>query len=304
MSLSPQIAYLKRKDIDVDRWDACIEKADNGLIYAYSYYLDAMCTNWDALVLGDYDAVMPLPWRKKWGIKYLYVPAFIQQLGVMGKLEGLSFYSIIGKVQQHFQYGDLVFNSFNINQTIQTTKRTNLILYLNDYKHLETKFSLRLKRSLKVANENQLQIDYSFNPTQIVKAFKAQYQTRMLHVHDSDYSHFLSLIEDLNRKGKALTRMIRGEDNKIETAIIWLIDKNRIYNILNFSTNISREKRAVHYLLNSAIREFAGQNFILDFEGSDLPGVKEFYQNFRPIDQPYFLYHFNHLPFPLNMVKR
>jgi hypothetical protein len=52
------------------------------------------------------------------------------------------------------------------------------------------------------------------------------------------------------------------------------------------------------------LKEFSGRNLLFDFEGSDLPGVKEFYECFGPIDQPYFHYHFNDLPFPLNLVKK
>ena len=54
------------------KWDACIEKAPNGMVYAFSYYLNSMAKNWDALVLNDYDAVMPLTWNKKYGMQYLY----------------------------------------------------------------------------------------------------------------------------------------------------------------------------------------------------------------------------------------
>ena len=38
--------------------------------------------NWDVLIDGDYRAVMPLPSRKKFGLRYVYTPAFVQQLGV------------------------------------------------------------------------------------------------------------------------------------------------------------------------------------------------------------------------------
>ena len=34
------IKYVKHKDIDKVKWDACIDNAPNALIYAYSYYLD------------------------------------------------------------------------------------------------------------------------------------------------------------------------------------------------------------------------------------------------------------------------
>ena len=65
MTTGDQIKYLQHKEIDKAKWDACIEQAPNGLIYSYSWYLDAMSKHWDALVLKDYEAVMPLTWNKK-----------------------------------------------------------------------------------------------------------------------------------------------------------------------------------------------------------------------------------------------
>ena len=79
------IHYLKRKDIDIVKYNTCIEASINTRIYAYSWYLDIVATNWDILVLNDYEAVMPLPWRQKYFIKYMYPPAWTQQLGVFSK---------------------------------------------------------------------------------------------------------------------------------------------------------------------------------------------------------------------------
>src|SRR5438046_2470095 len=80
----PSIRYLVRRAVDDVKWNACIDNAANSLIYGYTFYLDEMCSNWDALVLDDYDAVMPLPWRRKWGLYYLYHPFAIAQLGLFG----------------------------------------------------------------------------------------------------------------------------------------------------------------------------------------------------------------------------
>ena len=67
MTTGNQIKYLQYKEIDKAKWDVCITNAPNGLIYGYSFYLDCMARRWDALVLGDYEAVMPLTWNKKYG---------------------------------------------------------------------------------------------------------------------------------------------------------------------------------------------------------------------------------------------
>ena len=63
--MNSSIRYVKHDDIDPDKWDECVRNAKNGLIYGYSFYLDHMAKNWDGLILGDYEVVMPLPWNKK-----------------------------------------------------------------------------------------------------------------------------------------------------------------------------------------------------------------------------------------------
>ena len=53
MNAAGNIQYLSHEQIDKAKWDQCIDNASNGLIYAYSFYLDTMADNWDALVLND-----------------------------------------------------------------------------------------------------------------------------------------------------------------------------------------------------------------------------------------------------------
>lgn len=66
------IRYLSREEIDATKWDRCIDLAPNGLLYACSTYLDCMSSNrWDALVSGDYEIVMPLPYKKIWHLLFV-----------------------------------------------------------------------------------------------------------------------------------------------------------------------------------------------------------------------------------------
>ncbi|MDB5281233.1 MAG: family N-acetyltransferase, partial [Bacteroidota bacterium] len=80
------LSYVKRGKIDEQKWNALITDSANSLPYGFSWYLDAICT-WDALVLNDYEAVMPLPWLRKFGFKALYQPYYCQQLGFFSKKE-------------------------------------------------------------------------------------------------------------------------------------------------------------------------------------------------------------------------
>src|SRR5436309_3094512 len=124
------IRYLKRNDIDTEKWDNCIRNASNGLIYARSFYLDAMAKNWSALVTGDYQSVMPLTWNKKFGITYLYQPAFTPQLGVFfsGDEDNSIVESFIAGMQIHFRFCEIYLNF--LNRVSGTTDRVNYVLNL------------------------------------------------------------------------------------------------------------------------------------------------------------------------------
>jgi len=83
------ITYLHHEQIHRDRWDQCVAQAPNGLVYAWSWYLDIVHPQWEALVEVDGDKylkVMPITCNKKYGIPYLHQPFFTQQLGVFSTL--------------------------------------------------------------------------------------------------------------------------------------------------------------------------------------------------------------------------
>ena len=128
-----QIIYLTRKQVNDDLWNACIDSSANGLVYAYTWYLDAMADNWDALVFNNYEAVMPLPWRKKWNINYLYQPFLTAQLGLFGNnMTGQLLASVLNAVPKKFRYWECSLNHQNLFTTQQYPlyQRSNFVLPL------------------------------------------------------------------------------------------------------------------------------------------------------------------------------
>jgi hypothetical protein len=109
------IKYYKHKQINKKSWDACITRSINGISYAYSWYLDLACPGWDALVEGDYECVMPLPNRSKFGIRYVYPPYFIQQLGLFSTeiLSEERVHTFLQAIPSSFRYVQQNLNTFN-----------------------------------------------------------------------------------------------------------------------------------------------------------------------------------------------
>ncbi len=304
MLSSSSIQFLTRKEVNIEKWNECITNAANGLIYSYSFYLDAICDNWDAFVINDYEAVMPLPWRRKAGIKYLYAPPFIQQLGVTGSHTIFYEEDLLRQIEKLFRYGDIFFNYSHSLNSIPAAGKTNFILNLNQpFSEIELGFSNVLKKNLKAVKKTELHTS-SYYHQLIIKIFQNKYQERVRHVRDIDYKNFSKLCDQLLSQNMLATKIIQNKEEEILAAVIIAIDNKRIYNLINHITATGRKTMANHVLMYEILKEFSGRNLLFDFEGSDLPGVKEFYEYFGPINQPYFHYHFNYLPFPLNLLKK
>jgi hypothetical protein len=108
------IHYLRRREIDTGKWDRRVKNAPNGWLYAWSFFLDGI-GDWDALVMGDYDYIMPLPKKRKFGIRYIYIPPFTGQLGIIGAGEISTELTarFIRNIPKTFSVADLLMNEQN-----------------------------------------------------------------------------------------------------------------------------------------------------------------------------------------------
>ncbi len=154
------VENISSNKIDRKKWDACIDAAPNGLIYSRSVYLDTMCDNWNGIVLNNYETVMALPWRKKYGIKYIYDVPFIQQLGWIGEVDEKIAQPFVKALFNFCQYGSYAFNFLNeiTGKTPRTKKSNNYILKLSPhYNSIQRNYKTDLHNNLKKANKFQLQ---------------------------------------------------------------------------------------------------------------------------------------------------
>src|ERR1700743_2045713 len=127
-----EIKYLTNNAIDKRKWDVCIANADNGLIYGYAYYLDIMAKNWDALVLNDYEAVLPLTWNKKYGFYYLYQPFFAASFGFFCKnIFSYLLNKFLSAIPKKFKYWDFYLANYFPVHGYELYKRSNYVLSLN-----------------------------------------------------------------------------------------------------------------------------------------------------------------------------
>lgn len=307
-----KIAYLPYHEIDKCKWDACINNATNKLIYAESFYLDMMSENWDAIVLNDYEAVMPLTWKRKFGIKYLYQPAFFQQGGIFSnKLpDKKTCIAFISTAAAQFKFAEITLNHLNRNflkeSDFKFSFRNNYVLQLNKpYEYLSKQYDIYIKQRLKRLQKFELQYKISTDYTNAIKTYKKLYKDKMNGLKNKDYEHFESLCKYYLKEKRLVVREVWDKDGENMMACALLLkDDNRLYNIASSIFTEGKRKLANYFLYDAIIKEFSGHKLSLDFEGSDIPGIAYFYKKWANENQQYPFLKWNQLPKAIQWIKK
>lgn len=301
------IRYVPYQQIDKQQWDACITTASNGLIYGYSFYLDAMAKHWDALVLDDYKAVMPLTWNKKYGVHYLYQPFFTSILGLFGNdVSAALLNQFLQHIPAKFRYWDIYLNHYNFFQLndFALYARMNYVLPLNEqYDNLYATFRDNIKRNIKKAEKLNCVVEKDFAVDEVITLAIQQTQ-QFAPVTKKDYDNFRKLYHFLHQQKNAITYGIYSPANELLASGVFLIYQQRAYYILVGNHPNSKAFGASHALINAFIKDHAGQNLLLDFEGSDISSLAFFYSSFGAKEEKYVGLKLNRLPWWMKLFKK
>lgn len=296
------LQLLSSLDIDKKKWDDCLVNSINPLIYASSTYIDHMADNWSGIVGDDYDIIMPVAWRKKFGIQYCYDVPFIQQLGVFGKtFQQQDINDCIKLMLRSFKYGDYALNFLN---NLKNGKVANnyMLSLASNYRSTSFFYSDNLKANLAKAQKNNFEYGNA-TAEEAISLFRNLYAAKLPQITPDVYLRFYELCKLKDKEEYLVVRKV-SLNKKILAINLLVKDKFRIYNLMPSITKEGKAVSAGHFLLDNIIKEFSQTGLVLDFEGSDIKGIERFYKSFGAINQPYNKIHFNRLPYFLRLFKR
>lgn len=296
-----EIAIIPSYNIDRVKWDRCVNNSSNAIIYANSWYLDHLADNWTGIVLNDYEQVMPVGWRRKFGIRYSYEIPFLQQLGIFcGKKisEEKPFLEALFSVCRYGYY------PFNFDNSIGGTRSfVNFILPLDgSYEDLSKGFSTDVLQNIRRATANEP--DYEKGEIDEAFYYYKKLYGKQTGITDEQFEKFRKLCVFIGENDKIIVRKVSSAGGSLLAIALLPVDSKRMYNVMNSTLPEGKTSEANYYLLSRLWMEFEGTGMTFDFEGSDIPGVKEFYRKFGGINQPYHKLHFNHLPWPVRLLRK
>ena len=302
------IRFLKRSQINDAKWNIALEGSRNRNIYAYSWYLDAVSPDWCALVEGDYNAIMPLPIRRKYLVSYAFMPPYCQQLGVFSQktIEADTVSAFLNAIPSQVRYVDLNLNAQNLSTPagLETQNMMNLVLQLN--RGIETvreQFSTNHKRNVRKFHDSGLVIERQGEPDEVIRLFEMGRGGQIGRYPDSDHKIFMSLFSAVQENARVVTLLARNANGLAVGGAVFFEALAGSYFIFSGVSKEGRDGSVMHGLVEYYLNEKSTSISFLDFEGSNNPELARFYAGFGANESIYLHFVINRLPFPFSYLK-
>ena len=291
------IKRLKYHEIDFEKYAQCLENSAQRKYSATKQFLDISSDKkWELLVYKDYEAVMPVPYVFKSGIKIVHTPMLCQQLGIFSSENNVEINEqFLNFLEKNYLIRIYTFNEFNQFKTSLKLKKNYLILP-NDYETVYSKYSPKRKRKLRldddiVKNSEIKNISFSQAESFIKENFLGADK-------EEDINSFIKIFKNMS-EANCLNFSAFYLNQRIINIIVTYFDDFTVALLGTFNDKESVKVSGSSVLIDKCIKENI-QTKIFDFEGSELPNVEEFFRGFRPELRPYHLIEYS----KKNIIKK
>ncbi|MFC7345247.1 hypothetical protein ACFQO9_00775 [Chryseobacterium zhengzhouense] len=280
------IRRLLYHEIDFEKYTLCLENAAQRKYSATKTFLDITSDKkWELLVYNDYEAVMPVPYVFKSGIKIVHNPMLCQQLGIFSKEDHVETNELfLNFLEKNYLIRIYAFNEFNQFKSSLKSKKNFLILAEN-YETVYAKYSPKRKRKLRLDEDI-----VNNSETKEITFGEAEYFIKENFIganKEEDIHSFILIFKKMFEEG-CLKFSAFYLNRRIINVIATYFDEHTVALLGTFNDKDSVKISGASVLIDSCIKQNI-ETKIFDFEGSEIPNVEEFFRGFRPELRPYHL---------------
>ncbi len=299
--------FLKPSQIDRKRWDHLVSTSGNGNFYCHSWYLDAICKEWNALVLGDYDYILPIPTKSKGFFKILYQPFFSRQLDIIGPEPANETLLKLFLDALPKNYGQVMIGLSELND-ISISGYTTAI---HPYQELSLEHSLENLRSAYSENAsriikklNSAGIVYKDVPNEtMVKLFTDETAGKIEHMKSADLTTLQRLTDSCSAAGFGRSIGAFSLDGELLAAGYFIIYPGVICYLKGASTENGKKNGAMYGIMDQVIAQYSTTHGRFDFGGSKIPSIAAFFRKFGATDR-YYTFLQKDQPFLIHLSKQ
>jgi len=275
------IRFFTNNEIDRAKWNECVSNSPQCLPYARFEYLEGVCNSvWGGLIYNDYEAVFPIPYQKKWGlIYYVYQPYFCQQLGVFG-LSNITTEAFLKKLPLRFRRVHLCVHS-SAGDVKKAEEKTNFILHRKDGEKPFNKDAIKNVNKCKKAGLSYTQTK---DVGLVIKTYHDAWGDKAELSFPEDYIGFEKACRSLIGSNHIYVCLAKNKYTLLGVAI-FLVSKKMVHYVCAAPTIEGKRIGVMHGIIDHIADHFPNKS--IDFEGSSIPSVANFYQKFGAQNVPY-----------------
>lgn len=301
------IRHLTHGMIDKAEWDRLLLRCPDRLWYMQSWVLDLCCPQWEALVSDD-GSIMPLIWRRKFGVDYLYQPYAVQQQGVFTPNRTRDTdQAFLNAVPERFRYWDIHVNSVmhvRVGPDIRTTTaHTQDLLLDKDPSALRAAYSKGHLRNLRKAGDNPPVVHTNVGVQEFVSLFDRTTGRRFKNIPQGGMLLLERLLAGARERGQCTLTGVR-ERGMLVAGACFVEWEGRSILLKSANDEQGVKVQAMFHIVDRYITEHAGTGVLLDFAGSNTESTARFNQGFGARSSVYLRLVRNRLPAPIKWLKR
>jgi hypothetical protein len=295
------IKLLPNSEIDRVKWDKCVASAENSSIFSLAWYLDATHPEWCGLIKGDFNSVVPICATKKLGHKALIQPVFSRYTDFFSRDEELvDFYSnylnSIDSVSCCYPV------RFSLLQGEFASKFYQEVGLNTSYDNIKLNYAKNAQRILKRNSESIfVQSDEDFKKTiQLFSTGKA----KELGLKKTQLEGLENLMLRAIQNNMGFAVHAYGKQGELMATGFFLCFQGVITYLKGASTDEGKKAGSMYSIMDYVIKTNSEKFEKLDFGGSNVFSVAQFFKKFGAYDVPYYLYSQGKEPSYIKALKR
>lgn len=299
------IKLIPRNKINDQQWNSLLEKIPGNNVYSLSWYMDALAENWMIASDEKMNNVMLLPFKVKAGVKLTYQPFFSREVACHLDENHLPS-DVIHLLKKDFRQVEFALNDVRgiDAKKFKTQKWQHQYLNLQDsYKNIFQNYSDNAKRLIKKAQNAELRIVSSIDFNSVIQLFKKSKGDELKEIKKEDYEKLKKLMSIglKNKIGKCYH--VLNSDNDLLAAGYFFEWNGYLIYLKGSASEKGKKLGAMYFMFDQLIHQKCGTLNELDFGGSKVPSVANFYKKFGATDREYYFIKHQNLPLYFKLMK-
>jgi len=265
------IQLVPHKEIDKVKWNSCVHYATNGNVFGYKWYLDTVAKEWDALVEGDYESIMPLFITEREDL--LEQPSLLREAGIysinmLSQKRAEAFIQAIPAKYTNIQ--------LQLNEGIQIPEQSKYklsniknhqLLLLDPYETISEKYHPELRTQLKGNSQQSLLPSSNVKPEKIAQLFKDTNPSSR--ENEIAFHAYQRIMYNALHRGWGATFGVTDQDRNLLSAGFFIYSQGRMLQLLSATNPQGKSLGAYDYLMDNILQSHAGRPMVLDFNTTD-----------------------------------